>query len=58
MIAYWQLTPNGWTCSDVGDDYTFDAADIPGLWHETFWAVNDDNGGPVVATDAMRYYPK
>ena len=56
MIAYWQLTADGWVCSDVGDDYTYDLADIPAMWHMTFYHVNG-GGDVVVATDAMRYYP-
>jgi len=56
MIAYWQLTPNGWVCSDVGEDYYYEPDEIPEMWHLTFYAANHD-GPPIVPTDAMRYYP-
>lgn len=58
MIAYWQLTQNGWVCSDVGDAdyYTFDAAEIPALWRMTLYHINNGEN-IIVGVDAMRYYP-
>ena len=56
MITYWQLTPNGWTCSAVGDDYYYEPDEIPKMWNYVIYIFS---GGEslMVSCDAMRYYP-
>ncbi len=51
MIAYWQLTPLGWTRNGTTRYYcTMD--DLITAWYYRFWRGRWD-----ATADAMRYYP-
>lgn len=51
MIAYWQLTQNGWTCSVVEAGYRYSEKDMVVAWLYKFSRFFG------AFQDAMRYYP-